>query len=239
MDSRLTRIHRLLEDPYTKLNCLFLQAAIPVFDTVNTVLQSDKPCIHILHSVLLDLLQSVLVRFIKPASITSAATLTAVQFKDKEHQKSDDDITVGSAAREFILKNSVAMASRLPQFYASVRQYYVNACTYMISKFPFHDPVLLNAEVANIGTRDQQSVKKLMFFVERYSCLLPPSATIDSLEEQFNNYQIASLPEAVKNAERIDEAWHEIGHIPDVATGLPKFGLLSSAVKGILVTVPQ
>lgn len=239
MDSRLTRIHRLLEDPYTKLNCLFLQAAIPVFDTVNTVLQSNKPCIHILHSVLLDLLQSVLVRFIKPASITSAATLTAVQFKDKEHQKSDDDITVGSAAREFILKNSVAMASRLPQFYASVRQYYVNACTYMISKFPFHDPVLLNAEVANIGTRDQQSVKKLMFFVERYSCLLPPSATIDSLEEQFNNYQIASLPEAVKNTERIDEAWHEIGHIPDVATGLPKFGLLSSVVKGILVTVPQ
>jgi len=127
------------------------------------------------------------------------------------------------------------MASRLPQFYASVRQYYVNACTYMISKFPFHDPVLLNAEVANIGTRDQQSVKKLMFFVERYSCLLPPSATIDSLEEQFNNYQIASLPEAVKNAERIDEAWHEIGHIPDVATGLRKFGLLSSVVKGILV----
>ena len=47
-------------------------------------------------------------QLVKPASITSAATVTAVQFKDKEHKKSDD-ITVGSAAREFILASHHGM----------------------------------------------------------------------------------------------------------------------------------
>ena len=44
-----------------------------------------------------------------------------------------------------------------------------------------------------------------------------------------------NLPKAVHDAKRIDEAWHAIGQIPDVATGLPKFGILSAVVKGILV----
>ena len=66
-DSRAMRVYRLLSDPYTELTCLFLQSAIAVFDDVNRILQKEEPCIHILHSVLLEQLKSLLMRFVKPA----------------------------------------------------------------------------------------------------------------------------------------------------------------------------
>lgn len=53
-----------------KLYCLFLNSVIPIFDTANKFLQNEKPCVHILHSVLEKLLKDVLVRFVKPAVIT-------------------------------------------------------------------------------------------------------------------------------------------------------------------------
>lgn len=66
-DSRAMRVYRILSDPYTDLTCLFLQSAIAVFDDVNRILQKEEPCIHILHSVLLEQLKSLLMRFVKPA----------------------------------------------------------------------------------------------------------------------------------------------------------------------------
>ena len=179
-DSRVTHIHRLLDDPYTKLNCLFLQAAILMFDAVNTVLQNDEPCIHILHSVLLDLLQSVLVRFVKPRNITVASKLTKVHYSQEDDQKADEDLTIGAAATDFIRTHSTVLASRLRQFYKSVRKYYLTACNYMISKFPFHDPVLLNAEVANVATRDQQSFQKVstLLNVTLVCCHSQPHMTV-------------------------------------------------------------
>jgi len=86
-ESRVSRISRLLDDPYTKLNCIFLQSAITLFDSVNTVLQKDEPCIHVLHCILLNLLQNCLVRFVKPQNITSAADLTQVSYKSAEDHK--------------------------------------------------------------------------------------------------------------------------------------------------------
>ena len=107
------------------------------------------------------------------------------------------------------------------------------ACDYMTAKFPFHDPVLLNAEVANVATREQQVFQKLLFFVKCYPCLLQQSASVDVLEQQFNSYQVAQLPNT--KSMQIDEAWHVIGNIKDVATGKLKFDVLSKVMKGILV----
>jgi len=57
---------------------------------------------------------------------------------------------------------------------------------------------------------------------------------LDLLQTQFLQYQVDVLPDAVLSAERIDTAWHQLSLIKDVATGLPKYGALSSVVLGIL-----
>ena len=212
-----------------------------MFDSVNTLLQKDEPCIHILHSVLLNLLRDVLVKFIRPISITAAANMTEILYKEEANHKAADDIFIGSKTLQFIKDNATVLAPRLPQFYDSVKRYYMTACDYMIKKFPFNDPVLINAEVASICNRQSHSFNQLKYFTDRFSCLLPMNmsetvdTTLDSLQNEFNSYQVTVLPDSCMKAKRIDEAWHIISEIKDPVTGLAKFQLLSTVVKGILV----
>jgi hypothetical protein len=80
LETREKRISRLLSDPYTKLNCLFLSSSIQVFDSVNLLLQKDEPCIYMLHDVLVDAFQKILVKFVLPSCITKASRITEVDF---------------------------------------------------------------------------------------------------------------------------------------------------------------
>jgi len=58
--------------------------------------------------------------------------------------------------------------------------------------------------------------------------------TLNLLQTQFLQYQVDDLSAAVLSAVRIDTAWHQLSLIKDVSTGLPKYGVLSAVVQGIL-----
>jgi len=73
----------------------------------------------------------------------------------------------------------------------------VCACDYMTSKFPYNDPLLVSAEVADISKRHEASFHQLEYFTDRFECLLPEGCTKDQLEEEFLAYQITVLPTAV------------------------------------------
>lgn len=220
---------------HTQLTCLFLQSAVRLFEDVNVILQKDEPCIHMLHAVLLQQLQSILMRFVKPSLIAALPSLTSVQYKDKENHKDDIDVTIGTAAKEFIGSNEAQLHSRLRNFYGEAKEFYVRACKYMTSKFPYNDPLLVNAQVADISKRHEASFHQLKYFTDRFECLLPDSCTKDQLEEEFLAYQYTVLPTAVTEADRIDVAWHCINNIKDPGTGNYKFSNLCAIVKGILV----
>lgn len=133
-----------------------------------------------------------------------------MQYKEPQSHKADTDITIGSAAKDFITTHEVQLRSRLQDFYCEVKTFYIRACDYMISKFPFDDPVLLNAEVADISKRLHTSFQQVRYFTDWFHCLMPEECTLDKLEEEFLTYQIAALPAAVIMAERLDTAWHLI-----------------------------
>lgn len=235
-DTRVCRVHKLLQDPFTKLNCLFLHAVIPMFDTVNTMLQKDEPSIHLLHDVLVRLLRNVVMKFVKPSVITAASGVITVNYKDVNNHKEDEDIFIGSEAKKFIEENKASMQTRMPQFYASVKKYYVSACDYMTAKFPLNDAVLINAEVVNIANRQQHTFKQLKYFTDRFPCLLTQEADfVDKLETEFDAYQITILPDNCLKAKRIDESWHVLGQLKDPSTAQTEFGRLVRVVKGILV----
>lgn len=86
-EGRVGRVARQLADPYSQLTCLFLLSAVRLFEDVNVILQKDEPCIHVLHAVLLQQLQSILMRFVKPSVIAASPNLTSVQYKDKKIRK--------------------------------------------------------------------------------------------------------------------------------------------------------
>ena len=102
----------------------------------------------------------------------------------------------------------------------------------MISKFPIDDPVLLNAEVADIRKTLHTSFQQVQYFTDRFHCLMPEE--LDKLEE-FLTYQVAALPAAVIMAERLDTAWHLISQTKDSVTGNRRFQNINAVMKGILV----
>ena len=63
---RVKRACQHLKDPTFKLYCYFLSAVLSVFDEANTLLQLDKPCIHVLHRTLTTQLKDLLNRFVMP-----------------------------------------------------------------------------------------------------------------------------------------------------------------------------
>ena len=56
-------------------------------------------------------------------------------------------------------------------------------------KLPFDDPYLIAAEVTNPDHQTSASTENLRYFVNKFPALIPPSATVDSIIEQFTLYQ--------------------------------------------------
>ena len=67
-------IYLALLDLWTKVNMLFLDATIPVFDELNLLLQRDELCIHILCPKIVNILLELYIKFVKPDVIKSART---------------------------------------------------------------------------------------------------------------------------------------------------------------------
>jgi hypothetical protein len=234
-DSRVMRVNRLLQDPYTKLVCLFLQSSVVLFDNANRILQREDPCIHLLNGVLLEQLKNIFIRFVKPALVAETADIMQIPYQQQINQKKDEDIAVGAATAEYIETHKKELEPRLPQFYREVRMYYTVACDYMLKKFPYNDPLLVNAEVPDISKRCQHSFRQIKFFTDRFKCIMPNSCTLDGLEQEFLRYQVDNFPDTITKSDRIDTAWHNISQVRDPATGQAKYASLSTVMKGILV----
>ena len=55
--------------------------------------------------------------------LASAVDLTQVSYKSAKDHKPDNDIMIGSAAKDFINENFTVLMSRPPDFYKSVKEY--------------------------------------------------------------------------------------------------------------------
>ena len=59
-----------------QLYCFFLGAVIPVFDTINILLQKDEPCVHLMHSTLVNQLKNIINMFVKPDVMNAVQDIT-------------------------------------------------------------------------------------------------------------------------------------------------------------------
>ena len=161
--------------------------------------------------------------------------LTKIQYGKLENQKADGDLMIGKETKEYI-KSGALSAEDIKQFYSTVRNYYQNACSYVITTYPLDDPLIQHAEVLDVSKRMDNSFQSIQYFVERFPCHLGELDT-DQLEMEFANYQVDPLSSVSSDFEtaRIDTKWHLISQIKDPATGEPAYPLLSKVMKGILV----
>lgn len=232
VNARLHRIKHALSLPETKLYCLFLQNTIPVFTRINTVLQSEEPLIHMLHSELLSLLTELFIRFMKPEGIRSACSILDVRYWDRKLQKDNSDLVIGVKTRTYIGENDVALRNEnLVTFYTSVRRYFESACKYILTKFPLQNETVIHAVVADIRKRDKVSYESVQYFCTKHSFLLDEQDGSD-LEVEFARYQCEDLPNEIISCDRMDVAWHMIKNLKN-ADGY-KFKVLPKVMLAIL-----
>ena len=93
--SRQGRILQHMEDPSTKLYLLFLKNTLPLFNSMNLLLQRDEPCVHVLHAKCTDLITGLFVRFITPQAIVNSVSLVDLDYKSRENQKDGDALVIG------------------------------------------------------------------------------------------------------------------------------------------------
>ena len=111
----------------------------------------------------------------------------------------------------------------------------MKAVEYMVKKFPYNDPVILNASVADLSTRDSADFNSIRYFTGRFPCLRMNAEEMDKLEGQFMTYQTDVLPESITSCDRPDTQWHLMNQLKD-GNGRLKYPLLCRVMLAILCT---
>ena len=204
---KVCRIYELMIDPATKLYCFFLEATIPVFNTMNLLLQRDEPCIHILHDTCVQLLTDLYVRFVRADAIMKAAVFK-VNYKEKKTQKHRETLVIGCKTRDFLndCKEEQKMNSDQRQvFFDSVRDYYCRAVEYILSKFPLDCELLKHAEILDPQKKTKTNFESVVYFVDRFPCLHYMKPQLDVLQMEYLRYQVSPAPDI--DIDRIDTMW--------------------------------
>ncbi|XP_063761556.1 uncharacterized protein LOC134879144 [Eleginops maclovinus] len=229
----LARTHQPTVAAARTILSLICSAVLPIFDEANTLLQLDKPCIQILHRTLTTQLKNLLNRFVKPQVINAAAKVHQVPFREPSNQKSNETLFIGQNTRDFIRDHPELEELQLAQVFSAVRAFYMKAVEYMVKKFPYDDPVIRNASVADMSARDSADFNSVRYFTGRFPCLKMSAEEMDKLEGQFMTYQTDALPESITSCDRPDTQWHLMSQLKD-GNGHLKYPLLCKVMLAIL-----
>lgn len=214
--SRQERLFLFLSSDLNKAFCLFLVFAIPTFEKYNKVLQSQAPHIHVLRSILIDMLTEILCRFVKPVVIKKYPSILEVDYHTKENQKTDDDLIIGSSTSSLV-ENLTPEEKKT--FFLHVRKYFIAASDYINHKFNLDSEVFVNAQVAQINSLSTASFSAIKYFILKFPIMLPRKEgedehqAMDVLQCQFCALQMEDLPSCIVDGKRADFSWSAIGDI--------------------------
>ena len=62
--------------------------------------------------------------------------------------------------------------NRIIDFFHGVRAYFMESCTYMVTKLPLNDELLAHCEVVDVGMQSSANERSIEHFFDRFPCLL-------------------------------------------------------------------
>ena len=118
---------------------MFIAAVITKFDRFNLLLQTEAPQIHLVHPATMELYRDLLCCLVEPKVVLEYGDkLLDLPFEDPAVQRNDHGVFIGFAASREIV-SSDADAASVKKFKLEVRNFYVNALSYIKKKFPLND----------------------------------------------------------------------------------------------------
>ena len=153
---RVKRIASSLKSTEVLLHMHFLDFILGPLNTFNTLFQSEESKVVVLHDEMAHLMQSMLTKFVKACIIMDCRRLVDVPFENQENQVENNDIEIGTKAREVIDQCQSTHASDIEsedpleqeqqlsldpaieaRFFRSVRLFYIT-CKQDATKVSFH-----------------------------------------------------------------------------------------------------
>ena len=165
--TKVESIFDFIRSPTNKLFCLFLLHQIKVFDAFLVSFQSEKPMIHKLRRGMLKLMRSILTRFVKPSAMLYKSPET-VDHNLPVNIKVNSELVIGEDAHQFLQEKEAhhLRVHRVEEFFTSAKKYFVSLLDYLKKWLPVNDPLLLHAEVADVGLQTVKADKPEVFPAE-------------------------------------------------------------------------
>lgn len=200
-----SRLDRLVETFCSK-RCLvyssFLLWIMPLFDKYNKLLQKEEPQIHKLNDIYLSLFRDLLAKFVKPTIIQSHTNILLIDFHNEKHHITDKDMYIGELAQGLIADMK---AKNRSQIHMNIIHFYTSSLTYIKDKFPLNSDILKHAKFVDIERRDKVSFADVQFFFKKFTV---PKCSMDTLHEEFVNFQSSELPSTISSETRCDRQWN-------------------------------
>lgn len=107
-EQKFKDIKRHLESADTLAKLQFLQAVLPTFQRYEKLLQAKDTKVHVVHLEMVELVISVLSKFIKPEELNGKTTtkdVTSIDFKNPTMQLQNERLSIGKKTRATLKEN--------------------------------------------------------------------------------------------------------------------------------------
>ena len=233
---RYKRICRLLNDDTTEVQLLFLQCVKELFDSFLRAFQVEGPMVHCLYSSLVDLVKSLLKRFVKADRVAGKAGKDLVDFdvSKAENHLSDIELEIGTPTRQRLARVG---AGKKIQCLHYMKEFYIAASKYLLQQLPLKNALLRTMTCLHPDSQKSSAGPRYIKYVaEKMPCVKASevATVVDEwklyMEEKipdswFINYD-ASGDQSDAHSMRVDQYWSQVAAIK-TAAGEKKYPHLS------------
>ncbi|XP_060798214.1 uncharacterized protein LOC132900201 [Neoarius graeffei] len=209
---RFRRLAEAFSNPLMEVYLLFLQATLPVFSTLNLLLQREKASIFQLYEEMKKFIKKLCSRFMTPAALREGE-VHDIPHMDPQHQLPGEKLNVGFTTRATLnrlLEAGDVTSQEAKEFQQAALAFLVRAVEYAMAKLPLTDPLLKHARFVNVQLRAECGVEDALYFVDRFQGLLPyhDPKEQDQISEEFMDYQLMdiAMPEDPTSFD-VEEFW--------------------------------
>ncbi|XP_039653059.1 uncharacterized protein LOC120557088 [Perca fluviatilis] len=243
LNEKQPRFRRLVDafsKPLTEVYLLFFQATLPMFSTLNLLLQRERSSIFQLHGEMTKFIMKLCARFMKPLAL-QGRQVHDILYKDPLNQLPGEKLNVGFTTRA-TLNRLLEAGDITPQevqlFQQAALAFLVRAVEYGINKLPLKEALLKHAKFVDVQQRTECGVEDALYFVDRFQELLPfhQPEEQDKVSEEFLEYQLMDIPMPQDPTTfNVEEFWGSMSSIKSKVTSLSQFGRLSKIAALVLV----
>ena len=208
-----------------RFKCLFLQSVIPIFSKFLCIFQSQAPQIHVLHDSLVELVKSVLLKFVKGETVEKYSfDLTQVPYDDPAHQLTSEEIL--SCAMWQTLGSSKKL------FHLGVLKFLTTAMKHLLKTVPLNNKLLKDASILNPSSKGKYQSLEMNRLLESMGSHAPHDK--NAVLDEWKLFHLEPNVLSWNKGDDVSNYWTQALAQTDIK-GKPKFQHLAKVVRCILV----